>query len=177
MTTADAPRLTAVTLSTLAATPATVRLLLTGLAEGTLHATPPAEAEAGDWSLHTVAVHLVDSHRRQVRRIRRMVAEDRPTLAAVDDWESLVVSGLQDEGTEALIEVLAAERASDVPWYASLDAAALGRTGVHSAAAEVSVAHVLNHAAYHDAQHLGQVARLIEVAADAGRGRMRFAGP
>lgn len=177
MTAADTSHLTVVTLPTLAATPVAVRLLLTGLPEDALAAVPAPEAQAGDWSLRTVAVHLVDSHRRQVGRIRRMVEEDRPELASVDEWESLVASGLQSESTTALIEIFQAERSADVPWYASLDTTALARTGMHSVAGEVSVANVLNHAAYHDSQHLGQIARLIEVAADAGRGNMRLAGP
>jgi uncharacterized damage-inducible protein DinB len=50
----------------------------------------------------------------------------------------------------------------------------LGRVGIHSLAGEVTVANILNHAAYHDAQHIGQIARLIEVAAHEGRGNMRL---
>lgn len=174
MTVADVPQLTPVTLSTLAATPQAVRAMVAGLPDEVLRALPDPDANAGDWSLHTVVVHLVDSHRRQVGRVRKMVQEDNPGLANVDEWESLTASGLLDEPTAALLDVLASERAVDVAWYASLGAEALGRTGVHSVGGEVTVANVLNHAAYHDGQHLGQVARLIEVMAHMGRGNMRL---
>src|SRR5690606_8945965 len=92
--------LTPVTLPTLAATPDAVRLLAR-LPDEVLRATPPPEAGAGDWSIHTVVVHFVDSHRRQVSRVRKMVAEDRPLLPNVDEWESLVATGLLDEPTGA----------------------------------------------------------------------------
>jgi len=166
--------LTPLTLPTLSNTPSTVRAMLAGLPDATLEAIPAPELNAGDWSIRTVVAHLIDGHRRQVGRIRSMVEEDRPTLANVDEWESMQASGLLDQPTITLVEVFTTERARDVPWYTSLDAIALARIGLHSLAGEVTVANILNHAAYHDAQHLGQIARLIEVAAHTGRGNMRL---
>ena len=177
MTTAEASTLTAVTLPVLGATPQAVRTMLAAVPEEVLRTAPAPDAGAGDWSLHTILVHLVDSHRRQVARVRRIVGEERPLLPSVDEWESLVATGLADAPGKHLLDLLASERGGDVPWYASLGPAALARVGVHSVAGEVSAANVLNHAAYHDSQHLGQIARLLEVLADAGRGNMRLAGP
>jgi len=166
--------LTPLTLPTLTNTPSTVRAMLAGLPDAALDAIPAPEVNAGDWSIRTVVAHLIDGHRRQVGRIRRMIEEDRPTLANVDEWESMQASGLLDQPTTILVELFSTERARDVPWYASLDATALARIGLHSLAGEVAVANILNHAAYHDAQHLGQIARLLEVAAHTGRGHMRL---
>ena len=160
--------LTPVTLPTLRATPSAGRALVEGVPE----AAPPTEAKAGDWSIATVVAHLIDGHRRQGGRIRLMVDQDNPILQNVDEWASMEASGLLGRPTEELLATFGELRAADVPWYAGLDASALGRTGVHSVGGEVTVANILNHAAYHDAQHLGQIARLIEVAAHAGRGNM-----
>ncbi|MCK9494068.1 MAG: DinB family protein [Dehalococcoidia bacterium] len=90
----------------------------------------------------------------------------------MDEWASMQASGLLGRPTEELLATFAELRASDVPWYEGLGEAELARTGVHSVGGDVTVASILNHAAYHDAQHLGQLARLIEVAAHAGRGNM-----
>ncbi len=164
--------LTAVTLATLRATPSVLRPLVEGVPEEVRQAAPAPEANAGDWSISTVVAHLIDGHRRQAGRIRLMVEQDIPVLQNVDEWESMQASGLLGRPTEELLVTFEDLRAADAAWYASLDAAALARTGVHSVGGEVTVANILNHAAYHDAQHLGQIARLIEVAAHAGRGNM-----
>ncbi|MEX1022248.1 MAG: DinB family protein, partial [Dehalococcoidia bacterium] len=147
------------------------------LPEDVLDEAPEEDAGAGTWSIQVVAAHLVDSHRRQVGRLRRIITEERPEIPSVDEWESLEASGLLAEQTHVLVDTFAEERLTDLEWYASLDADALRRTGMHSVAGEVSAAEVLNHAAYHDSQHLGQIARLIEAFADRGRGNMRNAGP
>lgn len=166
--------LTPLTLPTLAATPATVRAMLSTLPVAILEAEPASEANAGDWSIRTVVAHLVNGHDRQVSRIRSMVEGDRPVLQNVDEWEAMIASGLLGTPTGELIEMFTTKRAADVPWYAQLSEAQLVRVGVHSVAGEVTVANILNHAAYHDAQHIGQIARLIEVGAHQGRGNMRL---
>lgn len=166
--------LTLLTLPTLAATPSTVRAMLSTLPDAILEAGPTPEANAGDWSIRTVVAHLIDGHRRQVGRIRTMVEGDRPVLQNVDEWASMTASGLLGRPTAELIETFDAERAADVPWYSQLSEDQLGRVGIHSLAGEVTVGNILNHAAYHDAQHVGQIARLIEVAAHEGRGNMRL---
>lgn len=166
--------LTPVTLPTLRRTPRVLWALLEGIPEEVRHAAPPPEAGAGEWSMATVVAHLVDGHRRQVGRIRLMLEQERPVLQNVDEWESMQASGLLGRPTEELLAAFEDLRAADVPWYEGLAEGDLGRTGLHSIGGEVSVGNILNHAAYHDAQHLGQVARLIEVAAYAGRGNMRL---
>lgn len=164
--------LTPVTLPTLRATPSAVRAMVEGVPEEVRQAAPPPEADAGDWSISTVVGHLIDGHRRQIGRIRLMLEQDNPVLQNVDEWESMEASGLLGRPSKELLATFEELRAADVPWYAGLGADALGRTGVHSVGGEVTVANILNHAAFHDAQHLGQIARLIEVAAHAGRGNM-----
>jgi len=164
--------LTPVTLPTLRATPSAVRALVEGVPEEVRQAAPPPEANAGDWSISTVVAHLIDGHRRQASRIRLMVEQGNPVLQNADEWEAMLASGLLGRPTEELLATFEECRAADVPWYEGLSDADLGRTGVHSLGGEVTVANILNHAAYHDAQHLGQIARLIEVAAHAGRGNM-----
>jgi uncharacterized damage-inducible protein DinB len=165
-------RITPVTFPTLRATPSTVRAMVEGISEAVRQAVPDPEADAGEWSIATVVAHLIDGHRRQVGRIRRMLEEERPALPNIDEWESMQASGLLGRPTDELIDTFEALRDADVPWYESLDAAALARVGVHSLGGDVTVANILNHAAYHDAQHLGQIARIIEVTAHAGRGNM-----
>ncbi len=166
--------LTPVTLPTLRATPSTLRAMLEGVPEEVRQAAPAPEARAGDWSIATVVAHLVNGHQRQVGRIRLMVEQESPVLQNVDEWEAMQASGLLGRPSDELLATLAELRAADVPWYEGLDGEQLGRTGMHSVGGEVTVANILNHAAYHDAQHLGQIARLIEVAAHAGRGNMRL---
>jgi hypothetical protein len=166
--------LTPVTLATLRSTPSVVRALVEGVPEEVRQTAQSPEANAGDWSISTVVAHLVNGHTRQVGRIRLMVEQDHAVLQNVDEWEQMQASGLLGRATDELLVMFEELRAADVPWYAELDAAALARTGVHSVGGEVTVANILNHAAYHDAQHLGQLARLIEVAAHAGRGNMRL---
>ncbi|MGE3960304.1 MAG: DinB family protein [Dehalococcoidia bacterium] len=164
--------LTPVTLPTLRATPSVLRAMVEGVPEDLRQAAPAPGANAGEWSITTVVAHLIDGHRRQVERIRLLVEQEHPALQNVDEWESMEASGLLGQPTDELLATLAELRAADVPRYAGLTPEQLGRSGRHSVGGEVTVANILNHAAYHDAQHTGQIARLIEVAAHAGRGNM-----
>jgi len=156
------------TLAVLRNTPMALRAFTSGVPEEVLRFAP---AE-GEWSIHDVVAHLLDRHRIQVGRVRSVVEEDRPAIPDVPEQESLEASGLRSESLLANLAAFAAERAADVPWLASLDAAALARVGVHSVAGEISAANLINHQAHHDAQHLGQIAHLLELATSAGRGNL-----
>lgn len=161
--------LTPVTIPTLRNTPMALRAFTSGIDNELLQFAPADE----EWSIHDVIAHLLDRHRIQIARVRSVVEQDSPAIPDVDEHESLVASGLRGQPTRANLAAFVAERATDVPWLVSLDDSMLARTGVHSVAGEISAANLINQAAYHDAQHLGQISHILEVIADAGRGNLR----
>jgi uncharacterized damage-inducible protein DinB len=164
--------LTLATLATIAGTPSALRALVGGLPPEALEA-----EDAGGWSVRQVLAHLLDSCGRQRGRVVAMLDEDFPTLQNIDEMESLQASGYLERPAGSLLLDLERERREDVARYRALTAAQLARRGRHTAAGEMSVAEMLNHAAYHDLLHLRQAAGILARLAHEGRGPMQVFDP
>lgn len=161
--------LTPISLPTIAATPATLRALLGGLPDSvTLEV-----RDEGGWSTRDVVAHLLDRWKTQWERVDAMLAEERPALANHDETASLDRSGYRQKPLGSLLLDLERARRQALPRYQSLAGEQLARTGEHSAAGPVSVAEMLNHIAYHDLDHLRQIASLLASVAHEGRGVMQ----
>lgn len=159
------------TIEILAATPAVVRALLAEL-PAALVDTP----DAGGWSARGFVAHLVDRGRIQRARVERLIEQPGARIEDSDEHATLEASGLRPWVLAALLDELERGRADDVARYAALSPADLASGGVHSVAGEITVANLINQAAYHDTQHIGQVAAVLGPAPAAGRGRMGVFG-
>ncbi|HEY6139607.1 MAG TPA: DinB family protein [Thermoanaerobaculia bacterium] len=138
------------------ATPAALRASFDGVDDAAMRR-PEA---AGKWSMIEVAQHLADSDMVVGARVRMMLAEEQPTIAAYD--QDLWVRNLRYREA-ALEDVLAqfnAVRAANLRLARRLGPAELARFGVHSERGGESVGYTLRLQAAHDLVHLDQIARI-----------------
>ncbi|MSQ36311.1 MAG: DinB family protein [Dehalococcoidia bacterium] len=159
------------TIELLTATLAVLAALLAGL--------PSAAVEmrdAGGWSPRDLVAHLTDRGRIQRARVERLIAAPGATIEDSDEHATLAASGLRSRPLAELLATFARERAVDVQRYATLSPERLADAGVHSAAGAITAAQLIHQAAYHDLQHVRQIAATLAVLPDAGRGPFAMFG-
>lgn len=136
---------------------ATLRQAIAGLSAADLQAVPPAEkaAEVGRWSIQQVVIHLADCELVIADRIRRVVAEDQPTLMAFDQdrWvERLAYADQSVDDAVAMVELIRRQTARMLNVQPD---AVLHRQGVHNVTGPVSVLDLVTHAIQHLEHHVG----------------------
>lgn len=158
------------TIQILTSTPAVLRTMLAAVPDELV-----AETGAEGWSAKDVVAHLLSiSPKASLERVRLMLEQDVPAIPNMDEDEVLVASGMRSWPIPRLLDGLAEERAGRMARLAGLSAEQLARTGRHQMAGLISVADVLNHVAYHDLLHIGQIASLLAAPIEAQRGAMRM---
>jgi uncharacterized damage-inducible protein DinB len=158
-------------LAILAGVPRALRALLGGLPEEIALA-PAAEG----WSPRDVVAHLLTVRDLGgMARIRRVVEQDEPRIEPYDETAALQASGYRERPLGWLLLEFERKRREDVEWLRTLDEATLGRRGLHGEYGPVTAGELLHHIAYHDLDHLRQVASMLMPALDAGRGNMQKA--
>ncbi len=144
-------------LAVLAATPAWCAAAVRGVGASDL-----SRAEApGKWSVAGVLQHLADSEGVNGHRIRLMLVEDTPSIAAYDQdaWARAFDYGSAD--ATAALRDFTATRAANLRLWQSLDATALARGGVHAERGVETVGHLLRLLAAHDLVHRRQIERIL----------------
>jgi len=134
---------------------ADVEAALAGITDGELDRHP---ADRGEWTARQVAHHLADSESMAYVRLRRLVAEDHPTIQAYDEpeWARRLH---YDRPIETSIAVLGAVRAASLELLERLTDAEWGRTGTHSESGSYSVEGWLEIYAAHAHDHADQIRR------------------
>ncbi|MDX2115471.1 MAG: DinB family protein [Planctomycetota bacterium] len=117
------------------------------------------EAGVGRWSCRVLVGHLADADIVFVHRMRRMVAEENPVLAAWDE-DAFLDAGLYQPrdaskklpvaGSVAMIHTA---RLWCGDWLRTLEAAQFGRRGLHPQRGEQTVRVVLEYATWHLEHH------------------------
>jgi len=116
----------------------------------------------GKWSVLDVLRHLADVELVQSNRIRHILVDDRPRLAAMDQ-DRWVARLWTDEGAlEDALEPLRALRVANLRLLAVLPESALEREGIHEERGAESLRTVLMLIAAHDLVHLEQIQRIRE---------------
>ena len=127
-----------------------IRAAVAGLTPAQLNAVPVA----GTWSIQQIVLHLMDDELIWTDRVKRMIAEENPTL--MDFNESLYASELHYElwSIEDAITVFELTRRNFVKVIAALPENVINRTGSHSARGEFCVGDVLPMMVRHVDHHL-----------------------
>lgn len=142
----------------LGAMPAVLRALLLLLPESEL-----TGARDGDWGVGDVVAHLLDAEGIAFReRIARMAAEDRPYLRSIDPEARIAAAGLRGRSIAELLDAFGAAREAAVAALEALPAEALDREGEHDVAGRITPRDVAHQWAYHDLQHLRQIAAMLQ---------------
>lgn len=130
--------------------PNRVRRAVAGLGHEDLHARPGP----GDWSIHEVVIHLQDSDAVSIDRMKRVVAEDQPSLLNYD--ETAYVSRLRPE-EQSVADALDALTIGRRQWARVLRALpdeAFSRSGTHSVRGRITLADLVELYVQHIDGHL-----------------------
>jgi hypothetical protein len=115
----------------------------------------------GGWSAREVAHHLADSETTSYIRLRRLLAEDRPTIQGYDE-EEFARRLWYDRPITASLEVFRAVRASSAEILERLTEADWARGGIHSESGEYGVTDWLEIYSAHAFDHAEQIRRARE---------------
>ena len=108
----------------------------------------------GDWSLAELVAHLADSDLVLSDRIKRVIAEENPTLLAFpeNDWLARLHSGRLP--VEAAAALFAANRVWMTHILRSLDDSAFARVGNHTESGRLTLAEIVVKSVHHLDHHL-----------------------
>src|SRR5215218_7786079 len=85
-------------------------LAIRGLTHEDLLCAPPADANVGRWSIQQVVIHCMDSDLVSVDRMKRMIAEDNPTLIGYDETKFVANLFYDDQPADAAAALVDANR-------------------------------------------------------------------
>jgi hypothetical protein len=144
-------------LKSLRAIPVIVRSLASGIPESKLRERPTV----GDWAIVEVIAHMADTDETAFERVRRMVAEDEPNLAAFDP-EALAAERVYiSMDVERTINRFDLGRRAHVSFLEDLQPTRWHRTGRHSEHGRLTLELYESHVASEDVDHLAQIARIL----------------
>ena len=138
---------------------------LHGIGDGELDARP---SERG-WSPREIVHHLADSEMTSAIRLRRLLAEDRPSINGYDE-EEFARRLFYDRPIEASLEMLRAARRTTAEILDRIDEQAWAREGTHSEMGRYGVETWLEIYAAHAHEHAAQITRVRAAAAGCGAG-------
>jgi hypothetical protein len=127
---------------------------LAGITPEELDRRPPGS----DWTAREIAHHLADSETTAYIRLRRLIAEDNPTLVGYDE-EEYARRLHYDRRIEPSLDVLRAVRTASLQLLESLTPEEWQRSGIHSDSGAYTVDDWLRIYAGHSHDHADQIRR------------------
>jgi hypothetical protein len=127
---------------------------LAGITPDELDRRPPGS----DWTAREIAHHLADSEATAYVRLRRLVAEENPTIIGYDE-EAFARRLHYDRAIEPSLAVLQAVRTASLQLLESLTPEEWERAGTHTEAGHYSVDDWLRIYAGHSHDHADQIRR------------------
>ena len=125
--------------------------------------------EAGEFSVHEVAVHCADSETNSHGRIRYLVAEDDATILGYDPDAWAQKFSYHDHPLDAALLTVEAVRANTVPILRRMSDADWASTGTHTESGAYTAEDWLRTYAAHLEQHTLQVQGVVAAWEAAGR--------
>lgn len=145
-------------LAVLEGAPAIFRLLLERLPEDIV----TAELDRG-WSPKRILAHMVDVEEAGFAdRMRMIVAEHNPAIAAIDPMATLEAGGLMAEPVGELLERLETSRRETCAWLRGLAPEQFGRKASHRDANEFTLDNLLHYWPVHDMAHVRGIVRMLQ---------------
>ena len=129
--------------------PKTLRQAVAGMSREQVAARPVA----GKWSTLEVVCHLADFDPILADRMKRVIAEEKPTLIGADENRFAAALGYQDRDIEEELTIIEKTRQQLARILRKLPPQALSRTGMHNERGELSLEKLLtttiNHIPHH----------------------------
>jgi hypothetical protein len=138
---------------------------LQGVTDAELDTRPAPEK----WSAREIVHHLADSEMRSAIRLRQLIAEDEPTIAAYDQ-EEYARRLFYDRPIEASLQAFRAARETSAQILDRLDEAQWARQGTHPEHGAFGVTKWLALYAPHAHNHADQIRRARAMARSGARG-------
>ncbi len=127
---------------------AELRAAVAGMTKDQLLARPVA----GKWSTHEVVCHLADAEMLYADRIKRVIAEEKPTLLSMDpDLHARLF--LAERDTQAELDLIALVRRQMLSIMQTLQPADFERQGIHSEAGPLTLLTLLERVTAHVPHH------------------------
>ena len=130
-------------------------MAIRGLTQEDLLAAPDPDWNAGRWSIQQVVIHCVDSDLVSSDRLKRMIAEDNPTLIGYDENKFAANLFYDDQSADQAIALLDANRKLFTTVLRKLPEKAFERKGTHNERGALTVGGYLKSTVEHHDQHIG----------------------
>ena len=134
-------------------------LAIRGLTREDLLCPPDPDWNAGKWTIQQVVLHLCDSDLVYAERMKRVIAEENPTLQGYD--ENKWVAGLHyaEQGAEDAVTLLATVRRQMARILRKLPESAFARSGNHTEYGKRTLAQLVEGAVKHLDHHIAFIHR------------------
>jgi hypothetical protein len=129
-------------------------LAIRGLTREDLLCVPPADANVGRWSIQHVVLHCMDSELVSADRLKRMIAEDNPTLIGYDESKFAANLFYDDQDAVEAAALVEANRRQFARVLRKLPDSAWSRKGTHNERGEVTVGSYLKSVVDHLEHHI-----------------------
>jgi hypothetical protein len=126
-----------------------------GLSKSQLHATPIPNT----WSLHQIAIHMLDSDLIASDRMKRIAAMDKPLLIGYDETGFNNLPGVDQLDTFAAIDIFAINRLMTAIILRALPDEAFDRFGIHNEIGKVTLGEMVGKYINHLNGHLEWVVK------------------
>jgi uncharacterized damage-inducible protein DinB len=138
-------------IETYAAGGATLRKAVEGLTREDFLAKPGP----GDWSIQELVIHLIDSEYIAIDRMKRMLAEDGPTLLYADETAYVKALHSDEQSIDDAVLLFDVGRQQFARVLRKLPDAAFERHGTHNRKGRVTVGEMVGNYVKHLDYHLG----------------------
>lgn len=131
-----------------------LKLAIRGLTPQDMLCKPAPDANVGLWSIHQVVIHLMDSDLIGSDRMKRIIAEENPSLIGYD--ESLFAARLfyEEQSAEDAVTIFVMNRKIFAGVLRRLPEAAFSRIGTHSEVGKVTLGKQLEKYCEHLDHHI-----------------------
>jgi hypothetical protein len=130
--------------------PKTLRQAVTGMSREHLMARPVA----GKWSTMEVVCHLADFEPIGADRMKRIIAEDKPTLLGADEQRLAAALSYHDRDLEEELTIIEKTRSQMARILRKLPPEALNRTGNHNERGQLTLEQMLGSMIKHIPHHV-----------------------
>jgi hypothetical protein len=129
-------------------------LAIRGLTREDLLAVPAADAGVGKWSIQQVVIHCMDSDLIATDRLKRMIAEDNPSLIGYDENKFVQNLYYPEQPADVAVQIVDLNRRVFAEVLRRLPESAWSRKGTHNERGAVNVGGYLKSTVDHLDHHL-----------------------
>jgi uncharacterized damage-inducible protein DinB len=130
-------------------------LAIRGLTLEDLLSVPAADANVGKWSIQQVVLHLADCEQVHADRMKRVIAEENPTLLAFDENKWAARLHYDEQSADDALKLVELTRKQMATVLRHLPEAAFSRAGTHNQAGRKTLADLIRTTIDHLEHHVG----------------------